>query len=74
MSSKSDSRPAVQDLIDAIRGVFSKYTRETRSKAWHDGIESTSGKAAIQKLIKNPKVPIVGAYRFLKFKEWIENC
>jgi len=73
LASKTDSRPAVQDLLDSIRGVFSKYTRETRSKAWHDGIESTSGKNAIQKLIKNPKVPIVGAYRFLKFKEWLES-
>lgn len=73
MASKTDSRPAVQDLIDAIRGVFSKYTRETRSKAWHDGIQSTSGKNAIDKMIKNPKVPITGTSRFLKFKEWLEN-
>ena len=73
MASKTDARPATQDLLDAIRGVFAKYTRETRNKSWHDGIESASGKAAIQKLIKNPKVPIVGSYRFLKFKEWLNS-
>ena len=68
---KNDARPAVTDLISAIRGVFTQYTRETRDKAWHKGIESVDGKNAINKLIKNPNVPIVGQYRFLKFKEWL---
>jgi hypothetical protein len=73
MASKSDARPATQDLIDSIRGAFQRYTRETRHKAWYDGVNSAQGKNAIEKLIKNPKVPIIGVYKFLKFKEWLEN-
>lgn len=73
MSQNTDARPAVQDLLNAIRGVFAKYTRSTREKAWDNGIQSADGRKAIDKLIKNPKVPIVGAYRFLKFKEWINR-
>ena len=72
MSQVSDSRPAVKELISAIRGVFSKYTHEAREKAWR-GIQSTDGKNDINKLIRNPKVPITGTYRLIGFKEWFNQ-
>jgi len=71
--SKNDSRPAIQDLINSIRDVFKNYTRETRDKAWHKGILSSEGRNAINKMIKNPSVPITGTARFLKFKEWLDQ-
>jgi hypothetical protein len=71
--SKNDARPAVKDLIDAIRGVFKNYSRETRDKAWHKGILTQDGRKAIEKMIKNPKVPITGTSRFLNFKEWLNS-
>ena len=71
MSKVSDARPAVNDLLNAIRGVFKNYTRAAREKSWKQGIETAEGRNAINKMIKNPEVPVVGVYRFLKFKEWI---
>jgi len=73
MMSKNDARTATVDLINAIREIFKKYTRETRIKSWKDGIESVDGKEAINKLIKNPSVPLIGIYRYLKFKEWLNQ-
>ena len=73
MSKSSDARPAVKDLISVIRGVFQKYTRTTREKSWKDGIESADGRKTISRLINNPNVPTPGTYRFLKFKEWINQ-
>lgn len=72
-SKGSDARPATKDLIGAIRGVFQNYTRTTRQKAWKNGIESAEGKQTISRLINNPNVPVVGIYRFLKFKEWFNS-
>ena len=72
-SKSSDARPAVKDLISAIRSVFQKYTRTAREKSWKDGIESAEGRKTVHRLINNPSVPVVGAYRFLKFKEWINQ-
>lgn len=71
--SKNDARPAIKDLIDAIRSVFKKYTRETREKSWKNGIQSADGKNTIDKLIKNPNVPIIAPYKLLKFKEFVEQ-
>lgn len=73
MSQKTDPRPAIQDLLDAIRGVFKKYSKPAREKSWQ-GIQSAEGRDSIQKLIKNPAAPVTGTSRFLKFKEWLVNC
>lgn len=72
-TSSNDARPAVQELIDSIRSVFKKYTKKTRDIAWHNGILSAQGKNAVDKMIKNPSVPIVGTARFISFKEWINH-
>ena len=69
---KSDARPGIQDLLDAIRGVFKKYSREAREKSWRD-VTTGEGLKAVHKMIRDPGVPIISPYRFQKFKEWLGN-
>ncbi len=72
MAQKSDARPAIQDLLDAIRGVFKQYSKTAREQSWKS-IETGEGRSAVQKLIRDPKAPVVGTARFLKFKEWMDQ-
>lgn len=69
---KSDARPATSDLISNIRSVFKKYSKSARRKSW-DALTSSEGKSIINKLINDPKTPVTGVPRLLKFKEWLED-
>ena len=71
-SQKSDARKATKDLIDDIRGVFRRYTRSTRRKSW-DALMSPGGKSVVNKLINDPKAPVTGIPRLLRFKEWLDH-
>jgi hypothetical protein len=67
-----DSRAAVQQLIDAIRGVFKNCSRGVRRKSW-DSLQSSDGKAVVNKLINDPKAVVSGTARLLHFKEWLSD-
>ena len=69
---KGDARKATSELIGDIRGVFKKYTRSARRKSW-DALTSSGGKSVVNKLINDPRAPVVGIPRLLKFKEWMEK-
>jgi len=72
MNEKSDARPATKDLLDSIRGVFKHYSKSARRKSW-DALMSPGGKSVVNKLITDPRAPVVGIPRLLRFKEWIES-
>lgn len=72
MNQKSDPRRAIQDLIDSIRNIFKNYSKSSRERAW-EGLQSPDGRKAVQKLIRDPRVPITGVSRFISFKEWINS-
>lgn len=54
---KADStnkQQAIEEIADAIRKVFQKYSRGTRDKAW-EKLSSKKGQQEIAKLLVNPK-------------------
>lgn len=69
---KSDPRQAISDMVFGLRDVFKKYDRSARKKAW-DSLQHGEGKKHMAGLIDNPSKPIVGVYKWLSFKEWIEH-
>lgn len=69
MADNSDARRAVDDLIRAMDGVFKRYGRPARSKAWN-AVQSSAGKQQIQKLIDSPGRVINNTSRLLGFKDW----
>lgn len=69
---KSDSRQATKDLVDSVRSVFKDYSKSARRKSW-DALTSSAGKTVVNKLIADPKVPVIGISRLLSFKEWLNH-
>lgn len=69
---KSDPRQAISDMVFSLRDVFKKYDRHSRKKAWNS-LQNGDGKRHMGELIDNPGKPIVGVYKWLSFKEWIEE-
>lgn len=69
---KSDARKATKDLLDGVRSVFKDYSRSARRKSW-DALTSSGGKSVVNKLIANPRTPVVGIPRLLRFKEWLDH-
>jgi hypothetical protein len=70
---KSDPRQALSDIVYSTRDVFKKYSRGARKKAW-DSLQHGEGKKHMASLVNNPDKPIVGVYKWLSFKEWLEAC
>lgn len=62
---------AITDMARSMSGVFKKYSRQTRAKAWHR-LSSDKGDKEMDKLALNPKRPISN-FRKLQFKEWLKN-
>lgn len=72
----SNVKKALQDIADALKGVFSKHTRPTREMAW-DRVTSKKGLEEIDKIIRNPSKPINTITKLypehaMKFKKWLD--
>lgn len=73
--SSSNTRKAVVDIADAVKGVFKNYTMNSRRRAWK-AITSDKGDEEIERLVKLPSRPTT-KFRFLNFAEWLnqeESC
>lgn len=74
MGQKSSQKEAIQDMMEKLAGVFKKYTRESRRKAW-DKLTSAKGKKEVGKILTNPYRP-ANQFRklaLLDFREWMEE-
>lgn len=60
---------AIVDMAKSLSGVFKKYSRQTRGKAWKR-LSSARGDKEMEKLAKNPKIPLSN-FKKLQFKEWL---
>ncbi len=70
MAQNSDSRKAINDIVDVLKGIFKRYSRTARRRSWKS-VTSKEGERIIQRIIVNPGVPTPGLNR-LAFKEWLE--
>jgi len=72
---KNDASTSVVNAITAMAksmsGVFGKYSRQTRTKAWKR-LSSAKGDKEMAKLALNPKRPLSN-FRKLQFKEWLNS-
>lgn len=71
MAEKTNPREAVSDMASALQGVFKKYSRTARRRAWDD-LTSGTGKTEIEKILTNPNRSL-NAFKKLQFAEWLEN-
>jgi hypothetical protein len=69
--SSTDAREALADMLSCLKGVFGRYSRTARQRAW-DGLQSAAGKSQVKKLLNSPGSPVVGVPRLLDFNEWLE--
>lgn len=68
---KSNPRDAVVDMASSLAGVFKKYSRQTREKAWKH-LSGPAGHLEIEKLLLDPKRPL-NTFQKLTFKEWLND-
>jgi hypothetical protein len=77
----SNIKDAVVDIAKSLEGVFKKYTKNTREKAWKK-ITSKDGEKEIKKIIIDPTRPINTFQKLAtqkdecfvpkKFSDWVE--
>jgi len=73
MGQKSSQKEAIQDMMEKLAGVFKKYTRESRRKAW-DKLTNAKGKKEVNKILTNPYRPLNQFRKLaLSFKEWMQE-
>ncbi len=70
--SSSDSRDALSNIFSSLKGVFQRYDRSTRKKAWN-ATQTAKGKQEINQLLDSPNRPVTGLPKLLKFKEWMKD-
>jgi hypothetical protein len=68
---KSDIKNAIVDMASSLAGVFKKYTRSTREKAWKD-LTDHRGQVEIKKILQDPSRPI-NTFQKLSFREWLDD-
>ena len=71
MAQNSDSRKAINDIVDVLKGIFKRYSRTARRRAWRS-VTSSAGNKVIDRVINNPGVSTPGLDR-LAFKEWLND-
>ena len=72
MGQKSSQKEAIADMMEKLAGVFKKYTRESRRKAW-DKLTSSKGKREVSKILTDPYRPLNQFRKLaLTFREWME--
>jgi hypothetical protein len=68
MADKTQLQNATVDMASALKDVFKKYTRQTRSKAWSK-LTSRQGMDEVEKILQDPNRPL-SQFRKLNFAEW----
>ena len=66
---KNNTRNAFKDMARALKGVFQKYTLNTRQNAW-ELIHSKEGEKEIKNIILHPQKQL-NRFAKLSFKEWV---
>lgn len=56
-SNQTSLKNAIVDLARSLEGVFKKYSRQTRNKAW-EKITGKDGEKEVKKIINDPSRPI----------------
>jgi hypothetical protein len=64
-------KKAIVDMASSLSGVFKKYARQTREKAWKD-LTGSTGQREVQKLLQDPSRPI-NTFQKLSFREWLDG-
>jgi hypothetical protein len=62
---------AILDIASNLKKSFTKYSRNTRDKAWKR-ITSAEGEREINKILLNPERQL-NTFQKLAFKEWMEE-
>ena len=62
---------AILDIASNLKKSFTKYSRNTRDKAWKR-ITSAEGEREIDKILLNPERQL-NTFQKLAFKEWMEE-
>lgn len=75
-TNNSNLKNAIVDIAKSLEGVFKKYTRQTREKAW-DKITSKDGEKEIKKILNDPTRQINTFQKLANqnesFKNWLES-
>lgn len=75
-TNNSNLKNAIVDIAKSLEGVFKRYTRQTREKAW-DKITSKDGEKEIKKILNDPTRQINTFQKLANqnesFKNWLES-
>lgn len=71
MGLKTNKTEAAKDMAKALKGVFEKYSFDSRQKAW-EALQKGNGRLAMEKLLIHPSGPTTG-FNKLSFKEWLNE-
>ena len=63
-------KKAIVDMASSLSGVFKKYARQTREKAWKD-LTGSTGQREVGKLLQDPSRSI-NTFQKLSFREWFD--
>lgn len=68
MTSNSDARKTLKELVDNIKRIFQKHSRSARSEAW-SALTTQEGEKEIKKLIQDPNRVVNSTSKWLNFKD-----
>lgn len=73
-SNQTNLKNAIVDLAKSLEGVFKKYSRSTREKAW-ERVTSKRGEAEVKKILLDPKRQINTFQKLAteSFSEWVKR-
>jgi hypothetical protein len=72
MTSNSDARKAVVEILRCLKRIFGQYSRTARERAWKS-VLSKPTEREIRSLLNNPSKPLISPERFATFKEWFNQ-
>jgi hypothetical protein len=65
----TNTKKAIIDMASSLAGVFKKYTRSTREKAWKD-LTGSEGQHQMKKILQDPSRSL-NTFQKLSFREWL---
>lgn len=71
----TNTRDAIVAMAKALTTVFKKFSRQTRTKAWHK-LTGETGLKEMEKLLQDPNRPVNNLQKIPlreNFKEWLEE-
>jgi hypothetical protein len=68
--SSGNPRDCIEDIADALKQIFNKYSRGARKKAWST-IAGSRAQTEIKKLLNNPQRN-TNVFRNISFRDWVE--